>query len=229
MTRDVTNAVQRIRNTYGGSDNTNSRNVAANKSINYASGNTVANANQRRVTVAPSSLTLTGEVGLFGVENAFVKVDLNILDMAVNEDADIDGYFPFLVLPQAETSPYTGLALNDTLDLINTNDYAPAKLVSPVAKYYEPVISIDLENTGTGNTFIDSHVDVRLYSEDRVPIASDQAFVSPNGCFFVGIHARKTRRLAYNVNLTLGQRYVSLLDLTARERDLVLTRLGASY
>ena len=231
MTRDVTNAVQRIRNTYGGSDNTNERNASANKSINYTSGNTISSANERRVTVVPSSFEITGEVGLFGVENDFIKVDLNILNTSgVSGFQDSDGYF------QASTDRidepnaiYNPAVLDDTLDTTTVNDYDPASVLENLSNFYLPVIDIQLENQGTNNIYVDSHVDVTLYSEDRRPIGSDYAFVATNGCFFVGIHARKNRRLPYRVSLTLGERFASLLDLNASERDSVLTKLGSSY
>tara|TARA_B100001094_G_scaffold319850_1_gene365226 strand:- start:1640 stop:2344 length:705 start_codon:yes stop_codon:yes gene_type:complete len=234
MRQDVTDAVRRIRNTYGGSDNTNPANVSANKSINYSSGNTLVNANSRRVTVAPSTFILTGEVGLFGVENEFIKIDLNILNESLPTDltnvkADSDGYIPHLVLPLAETSVYTGAALNDSLDLSSVNDYAPSTLFSPLAQLYLPIVDIQLENIGTNNIYIDNHVDITLYTEDRHPVSDDNAFVSSQGCFFVGIHARKNRRLPYKIRVTIGERYVSLLDLNASERDSVLTKLGSSY
>lgn len=194
MTRDVTNAVQRIRNTYGGSDNTNPRNSSANKSINYTSGNTPFNAKELRVTVAPSSLTLTGEVGLFGVENDFIKVNLNILNVGASDGLipDSDSYFAARSIQQTDASIYDGAEINDALDLTVVNDYVPASLLDTLANYYLPVIDIQLVNNGTGNIYIDSHVDVTLYTEDRRPISYDDAFVSSQGCFFIGVHARKT-------------------------------------
>jgi len=231
MTRDVTNAVQRIRNTYGGSDNTNPRNLSANKSINYASGNTFINANSLRVTVAPSSFTLTGEVGLFGVENDFIKIDLNILNTGGGGASipDNDGYSSASFIQEPETSDYADAAVDYTLDTTVVNSYNAAALSNTLANYYLPTVDIKLINNGTGNIYMDSHVDVSLYTEDRRPLAFDNAFVSAQGCFFIGIHARKSRRLPYNVSVTLGERYVSLLDLNANERDKVLTTLGGSY
>ena len=76
---DVTAEVLRNHNTYGGSDNTNPSYLAINRSLDYArTSNSMLNAQVENVTVIPRTINYKDSVGLFGAENIFVKVQLDI-------------------------------------------------------------------------------------------------------------------------------------------------------
>ena len=214
MTRDVTDEVLRHRQKYGGSENTNPTNLAANKSLVYAAGNSIHSPVVERVTVVPSTLTFTNEVGLFGAENTFIKVDLNITETPSDQKElqilDSDGYLSALISDDdILAAGYNSAATDYSLDLTVVNDYEPATISDTIPPLDDPIVDIVLENLGTGNIYIDNHLDVSLYGPNRRPISDDLAYVRAFGFFYIGIHARKTRRLPYKVRLTLGSRYIA--------------------
>ena len=49
----------------------------------------------------------------------------------------------------------------------------------------------------------------------------DKMYVSPTERFFVGLHARNTRRLDYNVTVTIGEEFLPYSAIT--EKELVAT------
>jgi len=71
-----------------------------------------------------------------------------------------------------------------------------------------PYVSVQLDNLKTGNQYIDDWLDVRLYTRDRMEHPYDLMYVRPNDFFYVGFHARNTKRLSYNVNVTVGEQYL---------------------
>ena len=76
------NVTQEIRNNhiiYGASDYTAPQSLAASKSLNYARGASLNNPETASCTVAPFTFQYDGDVGLFGAENYFIKVELNVI------------------------------------------------------------------------------------------------------------------------------------------------------
>jgi len=69
------------------------------------------------------------------------------------------------------------------------------------------VVKIDLNNLKTGNKYIDSWLDVRLYNKAREEHPYDIMYVAPNSYFYVGFHARNTKRLPYNVKCVIGTKF----------------------
>ena len=70
-------------------------------------------------------------------------------------------------------------------------------------------VSVDLTNLKTGNKYIDAWFDVRLYNKAREEHPYDKMYVRINDFFYIGFHARNTRRLPYNVDCVIGKEYVS--------------------
>ena len=68
--------------------------------------------------------------------------------------------------------------------------------------------------TGTGNIYVDKHVDIRLYTIDKQEHAYDLMYVSRFDHFYVGVHARNTRMLPYDFELRVGRefKHMSLID-----------------
>ena len=154
---------------YGGSDNTNPRYASANKSLNYRGGGSINKPEQDKVSIIPFTLNYNDTVGLFGSENHFVKVTVNI-------------------------------------------DRDNANLCFEEPDWACSIISVDLSNLKTNNKFIDNWFDVRLYNKNRKEHPYDKMFVRMTDYFYIGFHARTTRRLPYNVQCIIGNEYVSGLN-----------------
>ena len=69
---------------YGSSDNTNPAYYSSSRCLNYANGGTMQRAENERVTVIPRALNYKDTVGLFGSENHFIKVQMNLDGIAVD-------------------------------------------------------------------------------------------------------------------------------------------------
>ena len=80
-------------------------------------------------------------------------------------------------------------------------------------------LKVDLENLKTGNQYIDSWFDVRLYTRDRKEHPYNKMYVHLNDVFYIGFHARNTKRLPYNVSCDVGQQYIPI-ELLEDERYL---------
>ena len=83
-----------------------------------------------------------------------------------------------------------------------------------LANYPNPVVSIDLTNLKTGNKFIDTWFDVRLYNRQRIEHPYDRMYVKLDDVAYVGFHARNTKRLPYNVKVRVGDVFIDITDLS---------------
>ena len=196
---------------YGASDNTAPHTLAASKSLNYANGASIQKPIQERVTVIPRTLHYKDEVGLFGAENCFVRVNLDIpLDITLKcyeepywECARISAE------AQDPTSYYDVAVIDYTKDLETVNTYEPARITMRKRATTDSYISVDLDNLKTGNIYIDDWLDVRLYTSDREEHPYNKMYCRLNDFFYIGFHARNTRRLAYNVTALIGDDLLS--------------------
>ena len=66
---------------YGGSDSTRKEYYAAQKTLNYGTAGSIDKAENLTVVSAPQTINYKDDVGLFGLENYFIKV---LLDMEPN-------------------------------------------------------------------------------------------------------------------------------------------------
>ena len=76
---NVTQEIRKNHIIYGASDYTAAHSLAASKSLNYARGASLGNPERALCTVVPHTFRYDGDVGLFGAENYFIKVDLNVV------------------------------------------------------------------------------------------------------------------------------------------------------
>ena len=105
--------------------------------------------------------------------------------------------------------------------------YVPANLLPNSAKTNSGTrVKIDLNNLKTGNQYIDSWLDIRLYNKERMEHPYDIMYVAPREFFYIGFHARNTRRLPYNVECAIGVGGDGLRGL--EQRDAVDPRLLAT-
>lgn len=203
---NVTDQIRQSHLIYGGSDHMQPGGLSASKSLIFANGASIQRPIQEKVTVLPYTLHYQGTVGLFGAENCFVRVHLDLRDYAGGcyeepywECAKITrGDFTYPFYEQAE--------IDLAKDLTVVNTYEPADINNRVLlNRPSGLVSIDLINEGTGNIYIDDWLDVRLYTKDREEHAYDRLYCGLVDDFYIGFHARNTRRLDYNVKVVIGE------------------------
>lgn len=225
----VTQEQNRSRQTYGGTGSSTPAYLAASKNLNFAIGsNSMINARSERVTAIPYVSNYKDTVGLFGTENIFIKVDLNIQNTTKVFDSEeiLNGdYFEANTLNITDPgAPFWESVLFDfQQDLFIENDYEIADVSTQFAFVPNGVVRVDLENLKTGNRFIDSWFDVRLYTKDRQEYAYDTMYVGVNEYFYIGFHARNTKRLPYNVRMTVSGELISSNTLSANERKYLIS------
>ena len=223
---DVTTQVNRQINTMGGSGTTNPTYASCSKSLNFhISSNSIQNAGTERVTAIPYTLNYNDSVGLFGAENIFVKVQLNIQSATsafTNVDVPENDYLPVWTFSEVNTvNFYVPAQMDFDLDRFPVNDYEPATFSNNLSEFAKPYVRVDLTNLKTGNKYIDTWFDARIYTSAREEHPYDTMYLGIDDYFYVGFHARNTRRLPYNVQLTIGQEYVDYYALTAEQRRYV--------
>lgn len=224
MTRDVTNEIQRNSLIYGGGGSGKPDGIVASKRLDLARGNTWQDPIVENITVLPTTLRYQDAVGLFGSENTYVKINLNIQSLLLGETSftEADGYESAVLLRRVLTTDpnYVDGGTDFSLDLALENNYAPATTDTTLRGLAEPITRVDIVNKGTGNRYTDTYLDVQIYGPDRQPIAGDSLFSSVYGYFYVGFHARRTKRLPYNVDVVIGNRFLSGLKLEPENRNI---------
>ena len=108
-----------------------------------------------------------------------------------------------------------------TLDLFTINEYEPAQFINELTILPRSLVKVDLNNLKTGNKYIDSWFDVRLYQKNREEHPYDIMYVPYNSYFYIGFHARNTKRLPYNVSMTVDGLYSEFTLPAAEKRYLV--------
>jgi hypothetical protein len=221
---NVTDQVIRSHELYGGSDSTNPAYYSSNRSLNYAkTSNSLLGAQVEKVTAIPLDVNYKDSVGLFGAENVFIKVQLDIentISVIANNGITINTYLPARIDLKFEDNDlfYESAVMDYKKDLFEDNTYEPAIINNRLELIAQPLVSIDLNNLKTGNKYIDAWFDVRLYTKDRIEFPYDKMYINPKSFFYLGFHARNTKRLPYNVRMTVGNSFISEYDLPQSER-----------
>ena len=219
---DVTQKILDIHRIYGASDNTSPEQTSSSRSLNYSNGSTIQAPEQQRLTKIPFTFNWQDAVGLFGTENHFVRIDLSVLDSG-NDVIIVNGYADATVTRGKPTTinTYESAVTDDDRDLNTVNTYEPAEITSGVLPdFLKPLVSIELINNKTGNQYIDRDLDVRLYTKDRQEWSYDTMYLSSQDYFYIGFHARNTRRLPYNVSCRIGDKYINSYTMTTEQRRL---------
>ena len=222
VTTEINNKIQSM----GGSGSSNLTYLSSNKSLLFAGGaNNINTAPSQMVTAIPSQLNFSDSVGLFGSENKYIKIDLKIrssISVFANIEFPENTYFPVWTSEDVNlVNDFYTADFDYFLDLASVNSYAPALVSSDLSSYARPIISVDLKNLKTGNKFIDAWFDVELYGKDKRPVDGDFLYTDIDSYFYVGFHARNTRRLPYNVDLKVGVEYIDYSQLTDAQRKLL--------
>jgi len=223
---DVTQQILDHHRIYGASDSTAQSYTASSRSLNYANGATIQRPETERVSTIPRIMNYQDAVGLFGAENHFIKVNV-LLQNPILGDYTINTYEPAGLSEEAQVNsdPYTfinagydtpGQAYID-YDADNNSDgscgntvcintYEPAafsgeSLEGITSKFFK----VELRNLKTGNIYVDSWLDTRLYNRYYEEHPYDIMYIKYNEPFYIGFHARNTRRLPYNIDCVIGQ------------------------
>ena len=213
--KDVTQRILDRHIIYGASDNTNPAYLASNKSLNYAAGGSITSPELDKVSIIPYTINYQDTVGLFGKENHFIRINVNIDKSAAFACFEEEGWECAIITDKdlQTINTYMPAIIDTTKDLTTVNTYDPATILqNSLASKYDAYVSVDLENLKTGNKYIDAWFDVRLYTKAREEHPYNKMYVRMNDFFYIGFHARNTRRLPYNVKCVIGQEYVSGLE-----------------
>ena len=209
--QDVTPQIAKTHIVYGASDSTNPAYSAANKSLNYAEGGSIQRPELERVSIIPFPLKYQDTVGLFGKENHFIRVNVKLNRTVANSCFEEVGWQCAMVTPEEPNTvnTYQSAVIDLDGDPVTVNTYEPAEInASAIPNFSDPWVSVDLENLKTGNQYIDTWFDVRLYKSNREEHPYNKMYIRENDFFYIGFHARNTKRLPYNVECTVGQELV---------------------
>jgi len=214
---NVTAEILKHDQVYSASDNTNPDRYASGKVLNYASGASIVKPNVEEISVVPYTLQYEDAVGLFGVENYFIRINLNVVGDIVLAEYMEAGYNAATIdLFNTSVSPSYSLAAKDDDAPENDIDWnsaaTPAITLPDIGT--ETYLSVELINEKTENIYNDSHLDVRLYTSNHEEHPYDLMYIKPKDYFFVGIHARNTRRLPYKIQVKIGEEYTPLASIT---------------
>ena len=213
----------------GGSGSSRPEYLSPSKTLDFAKGsNSLTNASSTRITAIPQVINYKDTVGLFGAENVFIKIDLDVLNAVsvyTGGGTVVNTYYPFIAdFDNPDTDLFWEPAIMDfNLDRFTINDYEPARIDAKLDTIAQPLISVNVQNLKTGNKYIDSWFDVRIYTKDRQEYAYDFMYIPPDSFFYVGFHARNTKRLPYNVSMAVGAQFVSSFDLTPEQRRFIVS------
>jgi len=214
---DVTTELLKQNQTYSASDNTNPDRYSSSRSLNYATGASITKAELAEVNVVPFSLQYSDAVGLYGVENHFIKVKLNIIGDIVNKEYMEPGYIK-ADIDFFETEADTGFVTSNLdqagaeLDVGYSSAATPPLTLPAIG--LDAYLSIDLRNLKTSNMYIDTNLDVRLYTSEHEEHPYDLMYIKPRDFFYVGVHARNTKRLPYNIQIDIGNEYRALESIS---------------
>lgn len=225
----VTKELNKSRQIYGGGGSSNPAYLAASKNLNFAVGsNSMINARSEYVTAIPYIANYEDTVGLFGAENIFLKIDLNVQNTTrVFDSREIlnGDYYEANTLEILDPGApfWEAVQFDFQQDLFIENTYEIADVDTKFPFIPNGVVRVDLENLKTGNRFIDAWFDVRLYTKDRQEYSYDTMYIGVNDYFYIGFHARNTKRLPYNVRMTVGSEIISSYNLTSEQRQYLVS------
>ena len=219
---NVTESIRQTNISYGGGIVPQANALSSSKAIQLAQGATIYTPINERLSRIPFTFNFTGSVGLMGVENVFIKIKLNIQDTG-NESLVINGYQDAVITEGTfGTVNYYEEAITDySRDLITVNTYLPALVTNELLKFNYPTVSVVLRNLKTGNKYVDRALSVRLYRRNREEHPYDAMFAGLDDEFYIGIHARETFRIPYNVSCTIGEIYTDERQLNYDQKMLL--------
>ena len=224
---DVTSSINQIQNTYGGGSNSIANALSSSKALNFAEGGSIQKAVKTGIiTQLPFVFNFKGTVGSFGANNQFFEISTNIIDYGIGSATRGD-YKQGVIYRQEDTDPYYDAVVidydSDLEPVVNT--FLKAEISDELSSILKPVFSLSLINNGSGNKYEDCWLDTRLYSKYKEEHPYDEMLFRDKDKFYIGFHARNTRRLDYDVQLVLGLEYMSEYELNEQERKLLTKQI----
>lgn len=209
---DVTQEILNNHIIYGASDYTAPSSLSGSKSLNYADGPSMQRPVNRKISTVPFTFNFQSSVGLFGVENYFTKIQLDIIGDKVFACFAEPGWECAEIGSRDPEEIYWQKAIVD-LDTVcipfNTYECPEVKSNTLPSLGANGYLSVDLINNKTNNIYNDDWLDIRLYSKTREEHAYDRMWVRQRDFFYVGIHARNTKRLPFDVSCVVGLEYTT--------------------
>ena len=219
---DVTQNIVNNFNKYGATPSINPDYLATSKTLDFAQGASITKPLVENVTVLPLTIRYRDSVGLFGAENQFIKLEANIQNTNPRDTRSrTTSFFESAVVTDNDPAIQNTYKKVIVTGFDNTGDvhYAIATVNESLSPLSDPLVSVDLVNLKTGNRFVDDHFDVEIYTSDRVPHQQDRIYIKPNDHCYICFHARKPRRLPYDVQVTVGQVYEERFLLSEEEKE----------
>lgn len=196
--------------------------LSTTQQLKFERGATIEQAIEQRVTAFPVSLKYRGNVGLFGAENTFIKYNLDIKDTLshLKETEGPDGYFGLTMGRgvQDEDPDYYSITEDSTVVEALDGGYVSAEYATGIKSPETTRISVEINNLKTGNRFTDVWFNVSLYNRDKKPHGHDLMYLAPDDFFYVGFHSRVPKSLPYNVEVQIGNEYLSTFNMTEEQK-----------
>lgn len=212
---------------YGASDNTAHAGLSSSRTLNYANGPTITRPDSISISSIPYALKYQDSVGLFGAENYFVKISVSVNLNFVNQTFEEQNWESAIINPSSELDTnYSQAVIDINNDLSQINTFDPAFLNQSASPLNNAYISIDLNNLKTENIYVDNWLDVRLYTAEREEHPYDKMYIKPLSYFYLGIHARNTRRLPYNIQCIVGNEYISRETMSEEQKKYISRTIG---
>jgi hypothetical protein len=231
---DVTEQYLATLTKYGGSEYTGPDSLVGSNSIVYAQGPSMQRAIEQTVTTVPFEINYQGDIGLMGTENIFFKINLDIKDTGASINcfeelnwecvkvSDDNGIQDCAKDNEGNIYCYENATIDTDAPEGDEPLYAAARFTNELPfTDGDTLIGVRLTNEGTGNIYEDKNVDSMLYSKCRFEHGFDDMLVSLRGYFYVGIHARNTKRNAYNVKCKVGTAFKRPEELNSDEKKLL--------
>tara|TARA_E500000318_G_scaffold342_1_gene414 strand:+ start:728 stop:1405 length:678 start_codon:yes stop_codon:yes gene_type:complete len=220
---DVTTEVNNSLISMGGSGTTYAPYLASAKTLNYAADkSSIHNAAIETITAIPFSLNYKDSIGLFGTENVFIKLQLNVISstsLFSNITTIENDYLPvWTFFENTVVNTYESGVLDFATIEGTVNTYESAEINNDLSVFANLYVRVDLKNLKTGNKYIDSWFDVRIYTRDKQEFPYDTIYLNRNDYIYLGFHARNTKRLPYNVEVDIGNEYLEYDDLTSAQK-----------
>lgn len=221
---DVTTEVNKSLINMGGSGTTYAPYLASAKTLNYAADkSSINNAAVETITAIPFTVKYKDTVGLFGTENIFIKLQLNIKSSSsafANIEVPENDYFSVWTFIEDGTVNTYDTGVFDFANIEGiVNTYEPSSISNDLSAFRNLYVRLDLKNLKTGNKYIDSWFDVRIYTRDKQEYPYDTIYINKNDYIYLGFHARNTKRLPYNVEMDVGYEYLEYDNLTSAQRN----------
>ena len=217
---DITAEILKQVRIQGGSDNTNPAVLSAAKCLNYATGASIHAAEKITISSIPFTIPFKDAIGL-GADNTYIKFILDDVEArfgCFSEEGWECALITRIDVPN-EDSDYEDSIIDETKDLVpDAQGYLPSTLNNSGPNISDkPRLSITLKNKGTGNIYQDKDFEAYVLNKRREPINDNLLWCDFDDYFYVGFHARNTKRIPYNVDVVIGNEVKLERNITTGE------------